>query len=164
MRYFNRRRLIVMAVVFALALLATSTTLASPYSQSTVEYIQISDVTTVPCANNGAGEEVAYGGTIRVTMRTTVLGPFTLVQEIYDVVSVTGVGLTTGTRYIGTGTTRSAYWARTGGNSVNALWNVFNMIGEGSAPDLRVRALLIDRMNAAGEVTRSVQRVHISCQ
>lgn len=161
----NRKKLFILALVLILASLTTNVTFASGFgSQTTVQYIEISEVTTVPCAANGAGENVAYGGTLRVTMRTTVLGPLTLVQEIYDVVSVTGIGLTTGTHYIGTGTTRSAYWTRTGGNSVSMLWNVFNMIGEGPAPDLQVRALLVTRLNANGEVTHYKERVSVTCQ
>lgn len=161
----NRKNVFILALVLILASLTTNVTFASGFgSQTTVQYIQISEVTTVPCAVNGAGENVAYGGTLRVTMRTTVLGPLTLVQEAYDVVSITGVGLTTGTHYIGTGTTRSAYWTRTGGNSVSTLWNVFNMIGEGPAPDLRVRALLVTRLNANGEVTHYKERVSVTCQ
>jgi hypothetical protein len=161
----NRKKLFVLAFVLMLALLTTNATFASGFaSQTTVQYIEISDVTNVPCAANGAGEYVGYGGTIRVTMRTTVLGPFTLVQEAYDVISITGIGMTTGTHYIGSGTTRSAYWTRTGRNSVSTLWNVFNMIGEGPAPDLRVRALLVTRFNANGEVTHYTERVNITCR
>lgn len=161
----NHKRLLVLVLVLLAALLTTNAAFASGFaSQTTVNYIEISDVTLVPCAANGAGEYVAYGGTLRVTMRTTVLGPLTLVQEAYDVVSVTGIGLTTGTRYVGSGTTRSAYWTRTGGNSVSTLWNVFNMIGEGPAPDLRVRALLITRFNANGEVTHYKERVNVTCR
>lgn len=161
----NRKKFLVLAFALVLALLMTNITFASGFgSQTTVQYIEISEVTNVPCAANGAGEYVAYGGTIRVTMRTTVLGPLTLVQEAYDVVSITGIGLTTGTRYTGSGTTRSSYWVRTGGNAVSTLWNVFNMIGEGRAPDLRVRALLITRFNANGDVIHYKERVNITCR
>jgi hypothetical protein len=161
----NRRKIFVLALVLMLTLLTTNSAFASGFgSQTSVQYIEISEVTHVPCAANGAGEYVAYGGTIRVTMRTTVVGPFTLIQEAYDVVSVTGIGLTTGTRYVGSGTTRSAYWTRTGGNSVSTLWNIFNMIGEGRAPDLRVRALLVTRLDANGEVVRYKERVNVTCR
>ncbi len=161
----NRKKFLVMAFVLALTLLTTQVTFASGFSsQTSVQYIDISEVTNVPCAANGAGEYVAYAGTLRVTMRTTVLGPLTLVQEAYDVISITGIGMTTGTRYIGSGTTRSAYWTRTGGNSVSTLWNVFNMIGEGPAPDLRVRALLVTRLNANGDVIHYKERVSVTCQ
>lgn len=161
----NRKKLFALAIVLVLTLLTTNAAFARGFSsQTTVQYITISEVTNVPCAANGAGEDVAYGGLLRVTMRTTVFGPITLVEEAYDVISVRGIGLTTGTRYIGTGTTRSTYLTRTGGNSVSTLWDVFNMIGEGPAPDLRVRALLVTRFNANGEVIHYKERVSVTCQ
>src|SRR6476660_7748653 len=63
----------------------------------------ISFTVSVPCANNGIGEDVFFEGTLHETFYVTVNNNKFLLKIIADAREITGTGQTTGNKYQATG-------------------------------------------------------------
>lgn len=120
----------------------------------------------VGCANGGAGESVALSGSLRVRSFTMVDGKGGLhVRTQVQPDGVTGVGLTTGTRYRGTGgTTELSHEAVDGAPATYTLVNNFRIIGQGPRNNLLVHTTMHQTVNANGEVTSSVNATSAECR
>ena len=126
---------------------------------------EVDRVMSVPCANNGEGEDVQLNGYVHFTDHYTVNGNhFTLVSQAnYNEVS--GVGLVTGGKYVANGGGRLVIR----GVITNGQFSAYgtdriNLIGSG--PDNNSVAIFKGRIivNANGTVTHELVEIIMTCK
>ncbi len=131
---------------------------------------QITNITTpysetifVPCAMGGAGEFVTLSGTLHTVFRITIdaNGGFHA-RTLSQLQQVSGVGLTTGDKYRGTGVIQDSFTGKVG--EVFTLVTSFQVIGQGADNNFIVRHLVHLTVNANGTVTSSVNRPSVDCK
>jgi hypothetical protein len=148
--------------VLGLGLVVGATGTASTVTTSTI--FPISTTTFVPCANGGAGEDVALSGNLHDLLSVTFDGSGGYHLTASDnPQGVTGIGLTTGAFYQGTGVTRSNADSTAGGTNVFTFVDNFRIIGHGSASNLLVHENFHLTVNPDGTVTSSHDDFSITC-
>lgn len=119
----------------------------------------------VPCAAGGAGEVVMLSGNLHMlfTFTADAAGGFHASFQA-NPQGITGIGLTTSTKYQGTGVTREDF------NVYPPLWiettfvNNFRIIGQGAGNNLLIHATTHVTVNANGDLTASVDQTTIDCK
>ena len=131
------------------AMAATSTT--------TVERIQIDFET------EGCSETIHLSGWLLATTHVTDLGGGRFVATFhFNPQGVTGVGLTSGATYRGTGVTRGTTTLTVGATTTYV--NSFKLIGSGGTPNLLEMDVMHVTINAQGTVTSSIDRSSVTCR
>lgn len=136
-------------------------------AQVTTENVvfEVEVVDFVPCANGGVGEEILLTGKLHDLIHLTTNNNRFLVKLHTQPQGITGVGLTTGTKYQGTGVTQERF----GGSLVNGQFsdtyvNNFRLIGQGPGNNLLIHQNAHITFNAKGEVTAVLDHLSISCK
>lgn len=120
-------------------------------------------VRLVPCAAGGAGELVDLSGTLHLLMHTTVDGRGGFhARLLIHPRGVTGVGLTTGDIYQGTGGTQTQFNGNVG--EENTFVDNFRLIGGGPDNNLLMHQTVHATVNANGEVTATVSNISVQCR
>lgn len=153
------RFVVVLAAAAAAVLYSTANARAEMLSNQSVP---LSLASYVPCAAAGAGEEVDLSGRLHIAEAVTLdaAGGLHLSTQV-NPQGVSGVGVTTGATYRGTGVTRSNFNVSPGLRVVQV--NNFRLIGTAGAPTLSVHAVSVFVVNANGVVTASVEQVKVTC-
>jgi hypothetical protein len=115
----------------------------------------------VPCAAAGAGEYVQLSGPLNIQFVTTLdgKGGFQSKYE-FQPKGITGNGLSTGTRYQGTGVTHGTFHGTVG--SASSFVDSFKVSGKGGS--FLVRANVHISVNAKGGLTVSVDNFSVTCK
>ena len=117
----------------------------------------------VPCAADGAGEIVDLGGTLHVLFHTTLdpSGGFHS-KFHFQPQGVTGVGLTTGDVYQGTGVNQGHVNGTVGEEST--FVDNFRLIGRGPGNNFLLHETVHMTVNANGVVTAVVSNLAVECR
>lgn len=118
----------------------------------------------VPCAVGGAGEEVHLTGNLHELLHFTLNanGGYQ-VESHFQPQGVSGVGLTSGVKYQGTGVTRDHFkisglpWEQT-------FVNNFRIIGQGKGNNFLVHENFHVTVNANGEMTAFADNFRVECR
>jgi hypothetical protein len=119
----------------------------------------------VPCANNGAGENVALSGPLHTliisnTNDNTVSGKAHTQPQ-----GISGEGLTTGSKYQGTGVTQAHFTESLQNGQANETFvNNFRIIGQGDGNNFLVHLLTHLTINANGDVTADHEIASTECR
>ncbi len=119
----------------------------------------------VPCAMNGAGEVVLLSGNLHVlTFFTTSSNGNTTIRTHFQPQQLTGLGLTSGASYQGTGVTQSTQTFTSPAPWTFTFINNFRMIGQGPGNNFMVHQTTHTTVNANGDVTATVNNTSITCK
>ena len=117
----------------------------------------------IPCAAGGAGELVDFSGTLHVLVHSTLDGSGGFhAKTHFQPQGVTGVGLTTGDIYQGTGGTQNQFNGSVGEEST--FVDNFRLIGHGPDNNLLLHEMLHATVNANGVATASVSNFSVECR
>lgn len=117
----------------------------------------------VPCAAGGAGELVDLSGTLHVLFHTTLDGRGGFhAKSHFQPQGVTGIGLTTGDVYQGTGVTQEQLTGAVG-EEYTRIDN-FRLIGVGPDNNLLIHDTLHFTVNANGVVSAYVSNYSVECR
>jgi hypothetical protein len=117
----------------------------------------------VPCANNGAGENVELKGTIHILIHTTLNGNNFTTKYHVQPQGISGVGLTTGIRYHGSGVTQEEIkGSLKNGKHSETYINNFKITGHGV--NYKIHNNIHITVNANGETTASVDNFSSDCK
>ncbi len=127
------------------------------------ERIPIELFVFVPCANGGSGELVYLAGSLHVLYHITLndRGGYHA-KSLAEPQGVSGVGLTTGDRYVGTGVTQDQFNGTVGYEFTYI--NNFRIIGQGKGNNFLVHETYHVTVNANGEVTAYVDNFSVGCR
>jgi hypothetical protein len=151
-----------LTVVFSLILATSVQASASTVTTSTT--FPISLTVFVPCAAGGAGENVALSGNLHDLFHVTFDGNGGFHLDASDnPQGVSGVGLTTGDKYQGTGITRFDTTNTAGGTSVFTFVNNFRIVGSGPGNNFLVHENMHVTVNPDGTVTSFHDNFSITC-
>lgn len=121
-------------------------------------------VVAVPCAEDGAGEDVLLSGLLHVLITGTLDASGSLhTTTHFQPMGVAGIGMTSGAVYRATGVTRDQ------ANGLDVPFeatfvNNFRIIGPGKGNNLLIHELFHVTVNAVGQVTVLVDRVSTECR
>ena len=160
-RYVLLIGLILLGVVGAVH---TTSTHAAATTVTTSTRFPISLV--VSCPLQGAGEYVALSGSLHDLFHVTLDGAGGFHLDVQDnAQAVSGVGLTSGVKYQGTGVTRFDENFTAGRTSVFTFVNpYFRIIGQGPGNNLLVHENLHVTVNPDGTVTSFHDNFSLTCQ
>jgi len=118
----------------------------------------------VPCAAGGAGEVVDLSGDLHSLITLTINNNNFSMYMHFQPQGISGTGETTGLSYQATGVTQQT----TNGSFVNGQFNTtfinrFDIIGQGSGNNFRVRETAHITVNANGTVTVTFDNFVIEC-
>jgi hypothetical protein len=158
------KRTIATCLVVVLATLAgRAAARAEATTETTNLQIPITLVAFVPCANGGAGELVELTGTLHVLLHTTADGRGGFhVKSHFQPQGVSGVGLTTGDKYQGTGVTQDEFHVTAG--ITETFVNNFRIIGQGPDNNYLVHENFHITITPNGDVTALHDNLSIECQ
>lgn len=149
--------------VTAIALAGAAGAGAQATTVTTNEQIPFAIVVFVPCANDGAGELVELTGTLHVLTHVTIDDQGGLhVKQHSQPQGISGVGLTTGDTYRGTGVTQTEFNATAATEQTSI--NNFRIIGQGPDNNFLVHSTFHVTVNANGEVTTVVDNFSTECR
>jgi len=118
----------------------------------------------VPCANGGAGEFVHLTGRLHVIIQVTLsAGRSALLYSHSQPEEVTGVGLTSGAVYHGTGVTKVSQTFGSQFPVTRTFVNSFNLIGPGPNNNFKVHQTIHITINANGTVTAFTDNFSVTC-
>jgi len=123
----------------------------------------VDEIIFVPCANNGAGENVELTGNVHILIHTTLNGNNFNTKYHVQLQGISGVGLTTGIRYHGSGVTQQ----QIKGSLKNETYtetdiNNFKIVGHGVNYRIHVNTHIT--VNANGETTATVNNFTSDCK
>ena len=129
-----------------------------------------SSVTRIPIEETVLVESECLSEPIELRLRQQLVtgGPFDANGGVHTHLVVndrgtTGTGLMTGARYRQTGAETSTDNVLGPPPLILTAHNTLNLVGQGSAPDVRLRQLLHVTMNANGEVTAFTSEMSVVC-
>lgn len=123
----------------------------------------VDEIIFVPCANNGAGENVELTGTIHILIHTTLNGNNFTTKYHFQPQGISGVGLTTGTRYHGSGVTQDKIkGSLKNGKYMETYINNFKIAGHGV--NYKVHNNMHIMVSETGETTASVDNFSSDCK
>ena len=153
-------RIVALAV---LILAASATVLPQASTITTNDSVPISVVQFVPCAMEGVGEVVELSGELHVLFHVTLdAAGGAHIKIHFQPQGVSGVGLTTGDTYRGTGVTQNE--ESINGADEFTFVNNFRVIGQGSGNNLLVHQLVHVTINDNGTLTALVVNNNIDCK
>jgi len=119
----------------------------------------------VPCANGGAGEVVHLTGDLHTLLTFTDDGAGGFhTSSHFQPQGISGVGLDTGDKYVGTGVTRSSFDIKPPFPSESTSVNNFRIIGQGSGNNLLIHENFHVTVDANGAVTATVDNLSAECK
>ncbi|HEY6976360.1 MAG TPA: hypothetical protein VH396_08720 [Chitinophagaceae bacterium] len=125
----------------------------------------ISFVVSVPCANNGRGEDVFFEGTLHETFHVTVNNNRFLLKIIANPREITGTGQITGNKYEATGETEQAInQSFTNGQVTIPYVNNFKITGPEKNSSFLIRENAHITVNANGTATASIDNFSEDCE
>lgn len=149
--------------ITAIALAGAAGAGAQATTVTTNEQVPITVFAFVPCANDGAGELVVLTGTLHVLTHVTIDDQGGLhVKQHFQPQGLSGVGLTTGDTYRGTGVTQTEFNATAATEQTSI--NNFRIIGQGRDNNFLVHSTFHVTVNANGEVTTVVDNFSAECR
>lgn len=141
--------------------LAVAMLFASVASAEVTLHLQVpfNTLLTDPCL----GELVELSGTIHVLASATETGNGLRLMSHSNPQGVSGTGLTSGAGYRAVGVTTTTTFQAP--DSLDLMFvNVFAIIGKGPASNSTLHQNVHVTMNALGEITASVDNIHVSCR
>jgi hypothetical protein len=155
-----RNVLLAFVILFALVaapVMAEATTFTNNYS------IPFELTQWVPCAADGAGEEIHLTGVVHVLEHYTLDGRGGFhVKMHYQPQGLSGLGLTTGDKYQGTGVTQDTENGQVG--RVYTFVNNYRMIGQGPGNNFLLHETFHYTISANGELTAYVDKWSVECK
>lgn len=147
-------------------LLCTPTAFAKASTFTQNLQIPFFTIAFVPCAQDGAGEFVLLSGDLHDLVHVTTDSTGGTHVKLHDnPQGITGVGLTSGDVYHGTGVTQSEQNTAASGFPLELTFvNNFRVIGPGPGNNLLVHENTHVTINANGVVTADVDNVSIECR
>jgi len=119
----------------------------------------------VPCADGGAGELIQLEGDLHVLFHTTISSSGNLDSKFhFQPMGISGVGLTTGAKYQGTGVTQDEFSSEGPFPITESSVNNFRMIGQGPGNNFAVHENTHITFNANGQVTVVVDNLKTECK
>jgi hypothetical protein len=119
----------------------------------------------IPCANNGAGEDVILNGDLHVLITFTINGNNFSGKDHFQPQGLSGFGTVTGDKYQGTGVTQDQFKGSfQNGQSEQSFINNFRMIGQGPGNNFLVHENFHLTFNANGDVTAVHDNFSIDCK
>jgi hypothetical protein len=156
------RALAILASAVAVALVAVTAAQAEVVRHETsfVETTQF-----VPCANGGAGEDVAVSGNVHFRVQLTILENKASGMVFANVQGGTGVGLVSGDEYRWTGTAKDNVHQSFESNRFE-LTSVLNrhLVGQGGASNLVITAIFHVTVNANGDLAVTFGKATVHCK
>lgn len=126
--------------------------------------VPFSEVISIPCANGGAGEDVAVEGFLHVLITETVdRNGVVHTTSQFQPMGISGTGLTTGDSYQATGITRDQISGTEPPFEVTFV-NNFRIIGQGTGNNLLIHEVFHVTVNANGELTVFVDHLSAECK
>jgi len=123
----------------------------------------IDEIIFVPCANNGAGENVELKGNVHILIHTTLNGNNFNTKYHVQPQGISGVGLTTGIRYHGSGVTQQQIkGSLKNGSHSETYINNFKIVGGGV--NYKIHDNMHITINANGETTASIDNFSSDCK
>jgi hypothetical protein len=139
-----------------------SLSLAATTSTENVERV-IAVTKFVPCANGGLGEDVSLSGSFHDKFHVTLDGHGGAhVEVLHNPQGVSGVGLTTGTKYVGAGASPQDESNVTVGEEHTSVTNM-RILGQGPNNNLLIHTDFHVTILANGTVTSFHDNVSIVC-
>ena len=139
---------------------------AAAQTITTVEKIPIDQTSFIPCAADGAGEEIQLTGQANLVIHMTLDnngGAHIKVQGNYK--GVVGTGLTTGDKYQATGAINEVgFIDNLGEDRQTTFLTKINFIGQGDASNLLAVTHIHGTINADGTVTAVVLNFSFECR
>lgn len=168
MKTFSASRIPALAAAFALAWTPHSAPLQAQATTATTSIripLPQPFQRVVPCAAGGAGEIVDLSGMLHVLSHTTLdaSGGFRASHQS-NPEGVTGIGLTTGDIYRGTGVTRRQINDEGTVGEERTVVNNFRLIGPGPDNNFLLHQTLNVTVNANGVVTAYVSNISVECR
>jgi hypothetical protein len=160
------KRTIATCLVIVLTTLAgAAAARAQAITVTTNEQIPFSLIDFVPCANGGAGEEVLVTGTLHVLTHVTIDARGGLHVKLHvQPQGASGIGLTTGDTYRGTGVTQEHFNFNASGGFTDTFINNFRLIGQGPGNNLLVHQTIHVTVTPNGDVTSEVENTSVECR
>jgi hypothetical protein len=152
------------ACVF-LAAISAALALGVQAAQSEVvfnESFPIAITVFVPCADGGAGELVVLEGDLHVLLTITENANHLSVKSHSQPQGISGIGLSTGDKYQGTGVTQDHFTIGLG--ETFTFVNNFRIIGQGPGNNFLVHETFHVTINANGVVTAVVDNFSVECK
>ena len=120
-------------------------------------------VVFIPCANGGAGEDVELSGTLHDLFHVTFDNAGGLhIKALDNPQGISGVGLTTGTKYQATGGTQFEFNTKVGFEETDV--NNFRIIGQGRGNNFLVHDNFHVTVNPNGTITTMHDNFRIDCK
>jgi hypothetical protein len=158
-----KKLLVLSGVVAVLSIAVVSSSSGAPASSSTVSTVfPIDLIVFVPCANGGAGEDVALSGNLHDLFHITVNGNSLHVKTHDQPQGISGTGLVTGDKYQATGVTQDEF--NTSFGMEETFINNFRIIGQGPGNNFLVHENFHITINANGTVTASHDNFTVDCK
>ena len=158
-----KKLLVLSGVVAVLSIAVVSSSSGAPASSSTVSTVfPIDLIVFVPCANGGAGEDVALSGNLHDLFHITVNGNSLHVKTHDQPQGISGTGLVTGDKYQATGVTQDEF--NTSFGMEETFINNFRIIGQGPGNNFLVHENFDITINANGTVTASHDNFTVDCK
>jgi hypothetical protein len=154
----RRAPIIAVGMLFALSGTvagAVTTNVSTPITQSVY----------VACANGGAGELVVLEGSLHTLITYTVNDQNVSGKYHFQPQGVIGTGSITGATYHATGVTQESFtMSLQNGQETRTYVNNFRIIGPGPGNNFLVHNLVHMTLNAAGDLTASVDQFSAECK
>ena len=155
------RSLAAAVLVTAAATLGAGGADAAATTTTVTERVPTAITAFVPCANAGGGESVTLTGQLLVqtTYTLSAAGNY-LITSQNNPQGISGVGVTTGTRYLGTGMTHSTIRYYPG--QIQTYVNRFHIVAP-AAESLYVKQTFHFTVTPAGTLTTVVDNLSVEC-
>lgn len=150
-------------LVAVLSFAVVSSSSGAPAETFTVSTsFPISLTVFVPCANEGAGEDVLLSGNLHDLFHITINDNSLHVKTHSQPQGISGTGLVTGDKYQATGVTQEEF--NTSFGVTDTFINNFRIIGQGSGNNFLVHENFHITVNANGTVTALHDNFSIDCK
>jgi len=158
-----KKLLVLSGLVAVLSIAVVSSSSGAPASSSTISTVfPIDLIVFVPCANGGAGEDVALSGNLHDLFHITVNGNSLHVKAHDQPQGISGTGLVTGDKYQATGVTQDEF--NTSFGMEETFINNFRIIGQGPGNNFLVHENFHITINANGTVTAFHDNFTVDCK
>jgi hypothetical protein len=155
-------------VAVLVGLVAATALVGASVAQSEVtvnDSIPLSLTVFIPCANNGAGEDVILNGDLHVLATFTINGNNVSGKDHFQPQGLSGFGTVSGDKYQGTGVTQDQFKGSfQNGQFEQSFINNFRMIGQGPGNNFLVHESFHLTINANGVVTAVHDNLSIDCK